>query len=41
MSEFRTKLIETAKRAVTAAPRCANEESTKMFLVMPLIALLG
>ncbi|MDQ0505792.1 type I restriction endonuclease [Xanthobacter agilis] len=41
LSEFRDKLTEFAKRAVTAAPRCQNEESTKMFLVVPMISFLG
>ncbi|WP_234052792.1 MULTISPECIES: type I restriction endonuclease [unclassified Xanthobacter] len=41
LSEFRDKLTEFAKRAVAAAPRCQNEESTKMFLVVPMISFLG
>jgi hypothetical protein len=41
VQEFRTKLAEIAKRSLVAAPRCANEESTKMFLVLPIISLLG
>lgn len=41
LTEFRDRLVEFAKRAVGAAPRCANEESTKMFLVLPMISLLG
>ena len=41
LGEFRERLVEFAKRAGGAAPRCANEESTKMFLVLPMIALLG
>ncbi|WP_238123542.1 MULTISPECIES: type I restriction endonuclease [unclassified Xanthobacter] len=41
LSDFREKLTEFAKRAVTAAPRCLNEESTKMFLVVPMISFLG
>lgn len=41
LSEFRDKLTEFAKRAVAAAPRCLNEESTKMFLVVPMISFLG
>lgn len=41
LPEFRDKLTEFAKRAVAAAPRCQNEESTKMFLVVPMISFLG
>jgi len=41
LSEYREKLTEFAKRAVASAPRCQNEESTKMFLVLPMISLLG
>ncbi|MEP9378861.1 hypothetical protein ABLE91_19245 [Aquabacter sp. CN5-332] len=40
-SDFRERLIDLAKRGVQNAPRCANEESTKMFLVLPLIGFLG
>lgn len=39
--EFRERFLALAKRSVEAAPRCANEESTKMFLVLPMIGLLG
>lgn len=41
LSDFREKLTEFAKRAVAASPRCLNEESTKMFLVVPMISFLG
>ncbi|MFS8036564.1 type I restriction endonuclease [Xanthobacter sp. AM11] len=41
LPEFRARFVEFAKRAVNAAPRCANEESTKMFLVVPMISFLG
>lgn len=41
VGEFRSKVVELARRAVNAAPRCVNEESTKMFLVIPMISLLG
>lgn len=41
LPEYRDKLVEFARRAATAAPRCANEESTKMFLVVPMISFLG
>ncbi|MFG1214968.1 type I restriction endonuclease [Xanthobacter flavus] len=41
VGEFRSKVVELARRSVNAAPRCVNEESTKMFLVIPMISLLG
>lgn len=41
LTEFREKLVEFARRSATAAVRCANEESTKMFLVIPMISFLG
>ncbi|MFG1359252.1 type I restriction endonuclease [Xanthobacter pseudotagetidis] len=41
LSDYRTRFVELAKRAANAAPRCANEESTKMFLVIPMISFLG
>lgn len=41
LPEFRDKLTEFARRAAAAAPRCLNEESTKMFLVVPMISFLG
>ncbi len=41
LAEYREKFVELAKRADAAAPRCANEESTKMFLVIPMISFLG
>ena len=34
--EFRQKLRAFAERAVSIAPRCTNEESTKLFLSNPL-----
>jgi hypothetical protein len=39
--DFRQKVIAFAGRALDMAPRCANEESTKLFLILPFIALLG
>jgi hypothetical protein len=39
--DFRDRLVAHAQRAVTAAPRCANEESTRLFLVLPFVGLLG
>ena len=42
MSEdFRPKLRAFAERAVALAPRCSNEESTKLFLVLPFLNFLG
>lgn len=41
LSDYRSRFVEFAKRAANAAPRCANEESTKMFLVIPMISFLG
>lgn len=40
-SDFRERLIEQAKRSANAATRCSNEESTKMFLVLPFLQFLG
>lgn len=40
-TEFKEKLCALAQRSVVAAPRCTNEESAKMFLVLPVIALFG
>ena len=39
--EFSDKLIAFAARCVSLAPRCQNEELTKMFLVLPFVGLLG
>ncbi|MBK5959590.1 hypothetical protein CCR97_15455 [Rhodoplanes elegans] len=39
--EFGDKLIAFAKRNVGLADRCGNEESTKMFLVLPFVNFLG
>lgn len=39
--EFGDRLIAFAKRYVSIAERCTNEESTKMFLVLPFINFLG
>lgn len=39
--EFADRLIAFAKRNVNLADRCANEESTKMFLVLPFVNFLG
>lgn len=39
--EFGEKLVVFAKRNVNLAERCSNEESTKMFLVLPFVNFLG
>lgn len=39
--DFRQKSTTFALRAVELAPRCANEESTKLFLILPFLHLLG
>ena len=38
---FRQKVKTFAERAVALAPRCNNEESTKLFLILPFLNLLG
>jgi predicted type IV restriction endonuclease len=39
--DFRQKIRTFAERMVGLAPRCANEESTKLFLVLPFLNFLG
>ncbi len=39
--EFRQKVRAFAERTVALAPRCANEESTKLFLILPFLNFLG
>lgn len=39
--DFRGKLKIFAERMVTIAPRCTNEESTKLFLILPFLNFLG
>lgn len=39
--EFRGKLRQFAERMVALAPRCTNEESTKLFLILPFLNFLG
>ncbi len=39
--DFRLKVKVFAERAVSLAPRCASEESTKLFLILPFLNLLG
>ena len=42
MSEdFRQKVRLFSERVVGVAPRCINEESTKLFLILPFLSLLG
>lgn len=39
--DFRQKVRAFAERAAALAPRCVNEESTKLFLILPFLNLLG
>ncbi|MCW2316763.1 hypothetical protein M2322_002317 [Rhodoblastus acidophilus] len=39
--DFRPKLKLFAERMVTVAARCTNEESTKLFLILPFLNFLG
>lgn len=39
--DFRQKVKLFAERMVTLAPRCTNEESTKLFLILPFLNFLG
>jgi predicted type IV restriction endonuclease len=39
--DFRQKVRSFAERMVGLAPRCTNEESTKLFLILPFLSLLG
>jgi hypothetical protein len=39
--DFRQKVKTFAERMVSLAPRCTNEESTKLFLVLPFLNFLG
>lgn len=39
--DFRQKLKGFASRMVALAPRCTNEESTKLFLILPFLNFLG
>lgn len=41
LTELRSGLMANAKRAVSLMSACTNEESTKLYLVMPFIDLLG
>lgn len=39
--DFRQKVRSFAERMVGLAPRCTNEESTKLFLILPFLSFLG
>lgn len=39
--DFRQKVRLFAERMVGLAPRCTNEESTKLFLILPFLGFLG
>jgi hypothetical protein len=39
--DFRQKVRTFAERVVGIAPRCTNEESTKLFLILPFLNFLG
>jgi hypothetical protein len=39
--DFRQKVKSFAEKMVLIAPRCTNEESTKLFLILPFLNLLG
>lgn len=39
--DFRPKVKAFAERMVSLAPRCTNEESTKLFLILPFLNFLG
>lgn len=41
INEFHTNLRDIAARAVALKDACANEESTKLYLVLPFIGALG
>jgi hypothetical protein len=41
LEDFRPKVKALAEKAVSLAPRCVNEESTKLFLVLPFLSFLG
>ena len=40
-NELRAGLLALAKRSVSIMTACTNEESTKLYLVLPFIGLLG
>jgi hypothetical protein len=39
--DFRQKFKAFSDRMISVAPRCTNEEATKLFLVLPLVNFLG
>src|SRR4051812_9362800 len=39
--DFRQALVSLANKMATVAPRCTNEESTKIFLILPFLSFLG
>ncbi|HEX2526757.1 MAG TPA: hypothetical protein VHL31_10740 [Geminicoccus sp.] len=39
--EFRQRFITFTQRMVALALRCGNEESTKLFLILPFLNFLG
>lgn len=41
IDDFKQNFIDSAIRMVGVAPRCANEEGTKMFLVLPFLSFIG
>lgn len=40
-NELRAGLLAVAKRSVSIMTACSNEESTKLYLVLPMLGLLG
>jgi hypothetical protein len=41
MGSFQEQLIAFAQTALVRVPQCANEEQTKLYLVLPFLRLLG
>lgn len=41
LTELRTGLMALARRSLALMTACSNEESTKLYLVLPFLALLG
>jgi hypothetical protein len=41
LNELRAGLCSVAKRSVGLMSACGNEESTKLYLVLPIIGLFG
>ena len=40
-NELRAGLLAVAKRSVSIMSGCSNEQSTKLYLVLPMLGLLG